>query len=131
MPSETKNGLSFSDSVEPDSEQTLRYLVPTDATIEHISVRIYPGPELDLTIRPRLHRAAEGETIDLLRTIGKNHIDGDNDLWRWDVSIPVRANDEIRVVAANDDDTETYDYRVGMDLDQLGGVSRVVRRLFG
>ena len=131
MPSETKNGLTFSESVGPEETEELSYTVPADATVESIKVRIYPGPELDLTLT--IHRIdnASGERISMLRTVGKDVIDGDNDVWEWDVSIPVPARDDIVVEASNADDTETYDFRVNMDLDELGGVRRIARRLFG
>jgi hypothetical protein len=119
-----KRGISFAEQVASDSQSTLSYPVSEDSTVESVKVRIYPGPGTDLEIEPYVYRGADGDTEPLVRYEGKQYVDGDDDVWEWDISVPVTSEDEIRVRATNQDTQgNDYDYRVNMDVSNVGGTA--------
>ena len=128
MAQERKRGISFAEQTDGESTDEVVHTVVSPATIEQIHARIYPGPENELELVLQ-HRSRESsQWVSLITHEGKQFLDGDNDTWEFDVAIPVAKDDEIRVVATNNA-TEEYDWRVNMDVDELGGVRRAIRRL--
>lgn len=124
----TKNGVSFGATVPAASDERLVHELTTDATVEGVSVRIYRGAEntLRLTLT---HVPASGSPSDLVETVdgGKDYVDGDDDLYQWDTSVPVEDGDELVVEANNTDGTNAHNFRVNMDLDYMSGVQRAGR----
>lgn len=120
----SKEPFSLSDSVSPNSTQTVEAEVVGDGTLESFSVRIYPGPELQLKITPFIHRdSGNGPRLPLVTAEGKEVIDGDDDKWTWSPSKAVNEGDLIIVEAENTDGTNSYDYRVNFDVDYRGGIN--------
>lgn len=121
-----KDGFSLSDQVPAGAtDREVRITVDTAATIERMEVRIYQGPELDLEIEPvRRPNAANVSDQPLLEYSGKEYVDGDDDLYTWQVAEPVEEGDEIVIIATNRDGSNAYDYRVNFDVDYHGGSSR-------
>jgi len=128
--SETREGVSFAADVAPDSEDSLEYSLNGPATIERISVRIYPGPENDLHITPLISRGS-GSDIRLVQFEGKSFFDGDDDKWVFEPSKDVSGDDKIVVMAENLDASNEYSYRVNMDIDYRAGGGSFLGSLFG
>lgn len=119
-------GLSFSTTVSAGASDKNRYTVPKDATIEKLSIRIYPGAETDLEIAPEIIKFQTDTVENLVRFEGKQFVDGDDDIFTWDLSVPVEKDDIIQVRANNQDDSNPYDYRVNLDIDERGGLESFV-----
>ena len=100
-----------------------------EATIEEVRVRIYPGPECSVRIRPVLRRDDEEEALFRFARIGpdcpagasaKTWIDGDDDVWVFPLCRAVIPTDEIRVYIENPS-AYVYDIAVDVMLDYAGG----------
>jgi hypothetical protein len=109
-----------------DSELTEK--VSESATVEHLSIRIYRGAELDLELTPFLERDGT-ERTSLVDLVGKDHIDGDDDRYKLDVLEPVSADDVIGVEYNNQDNNNPHNFSVDVTLDRAGGQSRVLSLL--
>lgn len=98
------------------------------ATIEHIAVRIYPGPEQSVRVRPVLYRNRFEEALFRYGLLGpvsgatvKTYIDGDSDIWGFDLCRPVGPHDEIRIYMQNLALVIAYDVACDVTLDYAGG----------
>jgi len=127
---ETREGVSFAADIPADSEETLEYELNGPATIERISVRIYPGPENDLHITPLIRRGS-GSDIRLVQFEGKSFFDGDDDKWVFEPSKDVTGDDVIAVVAENLDGSNEYSYRVNLDIDYRAGGGSFIGSILG
>lgn len=123
---ESKEGISFGDTVPAASETVTEFTAVDAGTIESVQVRIYPGAELDLRITPELERHSGGTPQPLITTEGKGYIDGDDDVWTWDISKPINRKDIIRIRAENVNANYDYDYRCNVDVDYKGGLRRAI-----
>lgn len=121
-----KDGFSLSDQVPAGATgREVSARVDTDATIERISIRIYQGPELDLELEPMVQERGGGSRKrPILEYSGKEYVDGDDDLYVWDVAEPVEEGEEIVVQATNRSGSNAYDYRANFDVDYHGGTGR-------
>jgi hypothetical protein len=104
-----------------------RLVVPAfnDGTIENLSLRIYLGPALDLRVDPYLMRF-NGRRQNLIEYVtgGKQFLDGDDDRYSFNVSIPIRRNELIVCDYWNLDLVNPYDFRLTVEIDYAGGVWR-------
>lgn len=126
----SREAASLSDHVPAaTTEQVLTLTVERPATVERVALRIYQGAQLDLEIRPYIRRKNNTEQP-LIELVGKEYIDGDDDLYVWDISRPLEDNEEIVFSATNNDGSNAYDYRVNLDLDYADGASRFLGGLF-
>lgn len=107
------------------------YTVPADATIEKFQVRIYEGAELDLQVRPQVLEQGSAQPTPLVDIAGKSYIDGDDDLFTWELSRPVEEGAEIRMRSKNLDGTNPYDYRANLELNNVGGTDGTLSQLLG
>ena len=99
-----------------------------DATIEKITLRIYPGPEQALIVTPTLWHDNFDEPLFRFGVLGgglagavvKNYFDGDDDEWILRLCRPCGPHDQIRVYINN---TAILAYDVACDvlLDYAGG----------
>lgn len=119
-----KAGQTIAQEAPAGSSDTVGFSVPTDGTIEGLQLRIYNGAENTLQLVPEVHR--DGATELLLELAGKAYVDGDDDVWSWDLSEPVEADDEIVIRYTNTDDTNPHNFRATMEVDYLSGTDRVV-----
>lgn len=122
-----RRGVTFADQVPAGAtNRTLTYTIPRDATVERVQVRIYDGAQLDLELSPYISQGADEGRTDVIRTVGKDYIDGDDDVYEWDVSLPVERGDELVWSATNNDGSNAYDYRAIVDVEHGGGLRRLV-----
>ena len=127
-----KKAVRFATTVNAGESKTLTRTIEKPATIEDLSVRFYQGPELDVHVTPEIVRDnGDGEPRPLVDLNGKDHIDGDGDLWQFDVSEAADRGDVIEVEIANvaNADPELnleYDVTVDMTLDRQWGVLRPI-----
>ncbi|WP_363467834.1 hypothetical protein [Halogeometricum borinquense] len=125
---ERRESIRFSEAIPPGETETLRFEVTQDCTVEEITVRIYKGPQLDLHIVPFVERGEDGRRrrTDLLRTEGKEYIDGDDDRFTFAIEEGVEEDEIIGVEVENTDDTNIYDFACHVTIDRAGGtVSRL------
>ena len=110
----------------PEGETvTETFELPYHATIENVSVRFYPGPQLTLEVLP-FRETPDGDRLPLVDVIGeRDTLVGDDDSFTFDVSEPVRRGDTIGVMFENNGD---HDYRapVDIEIDRHGGIRRTV-----
>jgi len=118
----SKRGISFSTTVEAGSSDVQEYDVSDPATIEQLSIRIYPGAETDLEIVPQVLKDQTNTAESLVRFQGKEYVDGDDDVFEWDLSVPVVEDDKIQIRAENKDANNPYDYRVNVEIDERNGI---------
>ncbi|WP_092894104.1 hypothetical protein [Halopelagius inordinatus] len=115
----------FSGTVNADDQETETFAVKQDATIEQVTVRFYQGPRLDLEVFPFVEDE-EGRRRSLIEVYGRDAIVGDNDIFPFAVSEPVRREDVVGVEVTNNDTEHAYAYTVDVTLEREGGVSRGV-----
>lgn len=132
MPKVTRRGLHFRSTVNSDSDETDEYEVAQDSTIEHAEVRFYPGQQLDLEIEIEVI-TPEGNSKYVIDPAGeKPYLSGDDDFFKFNISVPVETGDKIRITARNQDTNgNDYDYIVNLELDRIGGIERVMDSLSG
>lgn len=107
------------------------YTVRGDGTIERFVVRIYEGAELDLELKPQVLMPGASQPVPLIDLEGKGHIDGDDDVYEWDLSRPVPEDSVIRIRATNQDGTNPYDYRANLEIEYVGGLRGRMTQLLG
>ena len=120
----------FSTTVAGGADSDLSHEVTADATIEKVTVRFYPGPLLDLELRPYVE-TDDGQRVDLVDVIGRDKIVGDDDVFEFYVSEPIREGESIGVEYTNQDPSNSYDFVVDMEVDRIGGLNRVTRFVRG
>lgn len=100
--------------------------LPIDApgTVEKLKLRIYAGAENDLHLRPQIK--ANNAYSNLLDYAGKDYVDGDDDTWTWDLSEPIRKDEELVIRYDNKDGANAHNFRATFSVDHLGGVERAV-----
>ena len=120
----------FSTTAAGGADSDITHEVTADATIEKVTVRFYPGPLLDLELRPFIE-PEEGQRADLVDVIGRDRIVGDDDVFEFYVSEPIEEGDTIGVEYENLDPSNSYDFSVDMEVDRIGGLNRVTRFVRG
>jgi len=133
MLKKTKQGLTFARTVPAAESDRLVYEVQNDATIEGVTARIYKGAENTLRLNVK-YISTSGSPVSLVENVdadgdGKDYIDGDDDEWNWEPSVPVEEGDKIVVEHRNMDGSNAHNYRVNMNLDYMGGVERATKSL--
>lgn len=128
-----KKPIRFATEVSASDEVRLTKEIEEDATIESLSIRFYQGPELAVQVVPKkIPDNGDGRPQVLVDLEGKEYIDGDGDLWEFNLSEKVEEGDVLEVDIENtapDDTSEelAYDITVDMALDRHGGVLRPIR----
>jgi hypothetical protein len=106
---------------DPQNVESYSYTTGKDATVEQVDVRIYPGAGLALRLEILHVDDQTGTESPLVRTRGKDYIDGDDDTYSFNISEPIKQDDEIKVRATNLADSEEYNFRVNFDVDERAG----------
>lgn len=122
---QTKEGVSVAKQVPANTTDTETYAVRRDATVESVQVRIYQGAENDLHLKLQVRRRGTEQVDNLVQRTGKSYIDGDDDVYHFDISAPVENGDKLRVWYDNNDGANAHNFRVNFDLDYLSGLERI------
>lgn len=133
MVTKSRDGLTFARQVPASEDDRLAYEVQDDATVEGVTARIYPGAENTLHLRVK-HIPVSGSPTPLVETVdsdgnGKDYIDGDDDSWTWQPSVPVEKGDVLVVEHENTDGSNAHNYRVNMNIDYMNGRDRALSAL--
>ena len=121
-----RRGVTISDRVPAGATgRKMEYRIPKSGTVESVSFRIYEGAELDLEITPYIDHEGDDGTTDLITQVGKDHIDGDDDVYSFSVSVPVSREDTLVISATNQNSQYDYDYRANVEIDFAGGSNRI------
>lgn len=121
---ERRTSIRFSRTVDPGETVELTRSVPSDATIESLTMRFYPGTELQLSVLPYKENE-RGDRIPLVDLVGRQRIVGHDDTPEFKLSEPVDRGDTIGVKAVNNSADYSYDVNVDMDLDYANGKERL------
>lgn len=121
-----KEIVLFKKTIPAGTTETLQSRVKADATIEQCQIRFYSGQVGTLEVFPFIE--ARGNMVRPLYTAvttGEKFLSGDDDLFVFDLSEPVKYDDYIKVTVKN---TGSYAYTlfVVMTLDYAKGVERAV-----
>lgn len=127
--SERKTSIRFSRSIDPGQTENLTKSVPSDATVESLTMRFYPGTELAVSVLP-YKQNDRGDRIPLIDLVGRQRVVGHDDTPEFEISEPVERGDTVGVEIVNNSADYSYDISVDMDLDYAGGVERI-SNLFG
>jgi len=92
-----------------------------------VELRLYSGAELDLRIKPMI-RSQEKVLRPIIALKGKDYIDGDDDIYRWVVNLPVFKGEYIVLQADNVDAVNAFDYRFNFSINYSKGLMDI---LFG
>lgn len=130
MVSKPKSGSTIAKQVPAATRDRESWVVPRDGRLEDLAVRIYAGAENTLHLR-LYHEQNSGAQETLITPIGKTYIDGDDDKWVWDLSIPVRQDDELVVDYENTDGANAHNFRVTFDVDYHNALERASAALKG
>lgn len=128
-PDESRDGITFAEQVPATEEDRLSWKVENPATLEGVSARIYRGAEN--TLRLNLYHIAQGGEVEIVEPIGKDYIDGDDDVYEWQISRSLQVGDRLQVKHHNTDGANAHNYRVNMDIDYNGGLSRLTSMIRG
>lgn len=115
----------FSTTVAGGADDELTLEVEEDATVEEMRIRFYPGPLLDLELRPFIE-TEQGRRRDLVTIEGRDTIVGDDDYFRFRISEEIETSDLLGVEYTNKDSSNSYDFVVDFDLERAGGAQRIV-----
>jgi hypothetical protein len=126
MPDNRNVGQTLAKSAPAGGSGIVTLSVDADGTIESLKLRIYRGAENTLHLRPV--RKTNGSEIALLDYAGKTFVDGDDDVWQWDVSVPIQKGDEIGIRYDNQDPNNPHNFRATVDVDHRGGLRSVLAR---
>lgn len=126
----TAEGVTFGGTVAAGATESESYTLDGPATVESLSVRHYPGQELDLAIDVLIRDKGSGSTRPVIQSGESSTFRGDDDTWDFDLSKPVPDDSELVVAVTNDNPNYSYDYRVNMGVDYRNGVSGAVMGLF-
>lgn len=124
---DNRRSLRFSDRTSPSTVDEAMRMIQQDATVEHVSVRIYEGAQLDLQIEPYVKSG--GSIFSLIDYEGKEYVDGDDDVWEFHVSESVREEDYVGVKVTNTSGNYAYDWSVDVCLDRAGGARRALHAI--
>jgi len=132
MPSVISKRVSrrFSTRAAPGEKDDLAIEIVEDATVEEVTVRFYPGPQLDLEIRPFVE-PDEGNRVSIIDLVGRQNIIGDDDVFEFHVSEAIERGDVIGVEYNNTDPDNGYDVIVDMEIERAGGVKRIMDTVTG
>jgi len=127
---ETSEAVSFAETVPPGGQSELSYSADGPATIERLKIRFYPGQQLSHEIQVVIREKGSGRERNVIQTPGTDIFTGDDDVYEFDLSKPLK-DDEKLVVKSNNTDTDwSYDTRVNGEIDYRGGRVHAVVDLF-
>lgn len=129
MSSNSKNGQSLAQTVPAGEDGKVTLPITQPGTLEHLKLRIYPGAENYLRLTPKIQRSNGYE--DVIALAGKSYVDGDDDDFEWDLSMPLRDGDELVVRYENLDDSYEHSFRAVSSIDHAGGLERISSLLSG
>lgn len=115
---------------DPQNVETYDSEIREDSTVEKVNVRIYPGAGLALRLEILKVDNQTGIESELIRTEGKQYIDGDDENYEWEISEPIKKDDKIRVRATNIADEEELNFRANLDVDERGGLDSILGKVF-
>lgn len=126
---DTRRPVSIGYTADPGEQDTLTHEVQHDATVEKLVPRFYAGCET--TVEVNIYVVSSGDATKLVETVGKDHLDGENDEWTFRPSEPVEKGDEIMIQFENTDSENPHRFRVNFELDREGGKMRSILSLLG
>lgn len=124
-----RGNLRFAERVGADSTESFEHEIREESTIERLVVRIYPGAELDLRVRPYRKVAEDGPREPLITYEGKQYIDGDDDKWQFDLVEEAEPGDYVGVEVENVNTQYGYDFAAHVSLDP--GFEASLRSIIG
>jgi len=119
----------FATEVAAGERRVLETEVEADATVEQVDVRFYPGSRLELELRPFVE-TKRGNQIDLIDTVGRDVVVGDNDFFQFDVVEQAEEGATLAVEAVNQDPENSYNFAVDVRVDRTAGLSRAITEVF-
>jgi hypothetical protein len=120
----TKETYRLSLQVAAGGSGRLTRRLTQEGTLDRVNVRIYSGAALYLQLKPKLDQLHQRE-VDVVDYTGKQYIDGDDDAYVFDVSIPVHVDNQLIVEYVNNSLVDALDFAVDFIVDHLGGTERV------
>lgn len=129
MPRETKEGVSFAKQVPAAASGSLKFKLEEPAVVGPVDVRIYTGAENTLDLEVLVEDPDEENSRPMVRTVGKDVIDGDDDTYHWDVEQELEENDWIVITYNNTDGSNAHNFRANISIDYATGGERITRKL--
>lgn len=126
-----KAGQSLAKQVPAATEDEVSIPLDGPATVESLMLRIYVGAENTLRLRPMKKKNNGYEDLLDYADDGKHYVDGDDDVWEWDLSVPVGEDEEIVIRYDNRDGSNAHNFRANLDVDYFGGTKRVLEAVKG
>ncbi|UWG95516.1 hypothetical protein LPY66_11340 [Dehalobacter sp. DCM] len=119
--------MVFRASLAAGAKQTYKERIKSDGTVEKVRIKIYPGSEGTLKIRPCVFQKGRRSLVDLLTYPdgGNQYMSGDDDYFEFPVVMSVQNDDEIYIICEN---AGSYPYTVSVDvvIDYFGGKDRII-----
>lgn len=117
--------MIFAKTISASSSETLIERVKDFGTVENVRVRFYPGQGRDLKVRVFANRKGNhDESLITFANDGDVTLSGDDDDFVFDVKIPVSNDDNIKVIAENQNATYDYTLLVYVSVDYHSGMNR-------
>ena len=114
----------FNKTVGPNEKGYIEEAMPADGTIESCKIRFYLGAELDLKVLPFVQRPYKVRE-DIVKLIGdRNYFVGDDDVFEYELSIPVYRHEKIMVWFENVNTEYSFDLIVEIEVEHLNGANR-------
>lgn len=133
MSTNEKAGQTPAYQVPAGAAGTIEVATDGPCTLEHLKLRIYDGAENTLQLRPQKERNGTYDEL-LAYGDGKQYVDGDDDVWEWDLSIPFETDEKIVIRYDNTDTQNPHNFRATTSVDYMNGAERaahVLKQWFG
>lgn len=124
--------IAFRKKIEPLEEIEISERVKANGTLENIKFRFYLGQELQLKVMIFIRH--KGNKVQYPYTVaggGEYYIAGDDDVFNFDVVIPIQNDDEIVCKVINLSEEWDYNLVCDVDIDYYGGNNRIVGGVIG
>lgn len=127
MAKNTRETISFRKVIAANTSVNFTEELKSDATIENMFVRFYPGQQKSLQVTPKVKFRNE-EMYNLIRyaTGTDGYLTGDDDKLSYPLGVEVTTGDQIVIYVTNTDTINEYSLVVDVIVDYLNGKSRVV-----
>lgn len=117
---DSKDPISVIDDIPGGTTEKYRKTFDRPGTIESLRLRNYVGHEFDLRYRPYL-LTADGSRINLIKSLGREFVAGNNDIFEVDVRTSFQQDDELVIEVENNDPNRIYHANAIVSVDYAGG----------
>lgn len=120
-----KETVQFTGTIPAGSNKTFNYVIKSDATVERIFGKFYPGQQNSLQVRPYMELNGQRQEELVTYASGANHyMSGDDRPFDMQIDFEAQNGDQIKVYA-NNISAYPYTLEISFVVDYMAGKNRV------